>query len=44
LLADDHKLVRAGIRSLLQRLPDIEVVAEASDGHEALRLIEEHRP
>lgn len=44
LLADDHKLVRAGIRSLLQRLPDIEVVAEASNGHEALRLIEEHRP
>ena len=44
LLADDHKLVRAGIRSLLQRLPDIEVVAEASDGREALRLIEEHRP
>ena len=44
LLADDHKLVRAGIRSLLQRLPDIEVVAEAGDGREALRLIEEHRP
>ncbi|HEX7529535.1 MAG TPA: response regulator transcription factor [Pyrinomonadaceae bacterium] len=44
LLADDHKLVRAGIRSLLERLPDIEVVAEASDGREALRLIEEHRP
>lgn len=44
LLADDHKLVRAGIRSLLQRLPDIEVVAEASDGREALRLIEEHHP
>ena len=44
LLADDHKLVRAGIRSLLQRLPGIEVVAEASDGREALRLIEEYRP
>jgi DNA-binding NarL/FixJ family response regulator len=44
LLADDHKLVRAGIRSLLERLPDVEVVAEASDGREALRLIEEHRP
>lgn len=44
LLADDHKLVRAGIRSLLERLSDIEVVAEASDGREALRLIEEHRP
>lgn len=44
LLADDHKLVRAGIRSLLERLPDVEVVAEASDGREALRLIGEHRP
>jgi DNA-binding NarL/FixJ family response regulator len=44
LLADDHKLVRAGIRSLLERLPDIEVVGEASDGQEALRLIDEHRP
>lgn len=44
MLADDHKLVRAGIRSLLERLPDIEVVAEASDGREALRLIGKHRP
>jgi DNA-binding NarL/FixJ family response regulator len=44
LLADDHKLVRAGIRSLLERLPDIEVVGEASDGREALRLIGEHHP
>lgn len=44
LLADDHKLVRAGIRSLLGRLPDIEVVGEASDGREALRLIGEHHP
>ena len=43
-LADDHKLVRAGIRSLLERLPEIEVVGEASDGNEALRLVEEHRP
>lgn len=44
LLADDHKLVRAGIRSLLETLPDIEVVAEASDGREAIRLVEEHHP
>jgi DNA-binding NarL/FixJ family response regulator len=44
LLADDHKLFRAGIRSLLQTLSDIEVVAEAGDGREALRLIEAHRP
>ncbi|MDX6406829.1 MAG: hypothetical protein QOH70_4284 [Blastocatellia bacterium] len=44
LLADDHKLVRAGIRSLLERLPDLEVVAEASDGREAIRLVEQHEP
>jgi DNA-binding NarL/FixJ family response regulator len=42
LLADDHALVRAGIRSLLEKLPDIEVVAEASDGREAIRLVEKH--
>jgi len=40
LLADDHKLVRAGIRSLLEKLPDMEVVAEASDGRETIRLVE----
>jgi DNA-binding NarL/FixJ family response regulator len=44
LLADDHTLVRAGIRALLQRLPGVEVVAEAGDGREALRLIEDHQP
>ncbi len=44
LLADDHTLVRAGFRALLQSLPDIQVVAEADDGREALRLIEEHQP
>jgi DNA-binding NarL/FixJ family response regulator len=44
LLADDHTLVRAGIRSLLQDLPDIQVVAEAGEGREALRLIGVHRP
>lgn len=44
LLADDHALVRAGIRSLLQEMPGIEVVAEASDGVEAVRLTAQHRP
>jgi DNA-binding NarL/FixJ family response regulator len=44
LLADDHKLFRAGIRSLLQTLADIEIVAEAADGREALRLIAAHHP
>jgi DNA-binding NarL/FixJ family response regulator len=44
LLVDDHNLFRAGIRSLLQTVGDIEVVAEASDGREALQLVEAHRP
>jgi DNA-binding NarL/FixJ family response regulator len=44
LLADDHALVRAGIGSLLRELPDVRVVAEASDGREALELIAVRRP
>jgi DNA-binding NarL/FixJ family response regulator len=44
LLADDHKLVRAGIRALLQTVVDVEIVAEAADGREALQLIAAHRP
>ena len=44
LLADDHTLVRGGIRALLSSLPWVDVVAEASDGREALRLIEIHQP
>jgi DNA-binding NarL/FixJ family response regulator len=44
LLVDDHKLFRAGIRSLLQTVSGVEIVAEAGDGREALRLIEIHRP
>jgi DNA-binding NarL/FixJ family response regulator len=35
LLADDHTLVRAGLRKLLESMPDVEVVGEASDGLEA---------
>ena len=38
LLADDHTLVRAGIRALLATMPQVEVVGEAADGEEALRL------
>jgi DNA-binding NarL/FixJ family response regulator len=44
LLVDDHALVRAGLRSLLQDVPGIEVVAEAGNGRDALRLIEELHP
>ena len=44
LLADDQTLVRAGFRVLLERAPDIEVVAEANDGEEAIALTRAHRP
>lgn len=44
LLADDHALVRAGLRALLNDLPGIEVVAETGDGREALRLVRERKP
>jgi DNA-binding NarL/FixJ family response regulator len=44
LLADDHALVRAGIRSLLEKISGIEVVAEAGDGYEALELTKKHFP
>jgi DNA-binding NarL/FixJ family response regulator len=44
LLADDHTLVRAGIRTLLESLEGIQVVAEASDGRDALRLMKTHHP
>jgi len=44
LIADDHQLVRAGIAALLRDIPDIEVVGEASDGSEAIRLAIELTP
>lgn len=44
LLADDHDLFRAGLRVLLADLGGFEVVAEAGDGRDALRLVGEHRP
>ena len=44
LLVDDHALVRAGIRALLETLPRFEVVGEAGDGLEALRLVAELAP
>jgi DNA-binding NarL/FixJ family response regulator len=44
LLADDHALVRAGIRSLLEKIPNVEVVGEASTGREALEMVKIRLP
>lgn len=44
LVADDHPLVRNGIRQVLSLEPDMEVIGEAGDGQEALRLAQELRP
>jgi DNA-binding NarL/FixJ family response regulator len=44
LLADDHALFRAGMKSLLNDLPDVEICAEAKDGRETLEQVEIHRP
>jgi two-component system response regulator NreC len=43
-LADDHALVRDGLRAVLAREPDIQVVAEAADGREALSAVETAKP
>jgi two-component system, NarL family, response regulator DegU len=43
-LAEDNDYVRSGIRNLLNKAPDIQVVGEARDGTEALRLVNELRP
>jgi DNA-binding NarL/FixJ family response regulator len=43
-LADDHALVRAGIRALLDRMPDVEVVGEAGEGSEAVAQVAATRP
>ncbi len=43
-LADDHHLVRQGIRSLLEKTRDIQIVGEASNGEEALQLVQKLQP
>jgi DNA-binding NarL/FixJ family response regulator len=44
LIADDHSVVREGLVSLIRRKPDMTVVGEASNGHEAVDLWKQHRP
>ena len=44
LLADDHELVRAGIRALVQKIENVEVVAEAENGNQALQLMRQLKP
>lgn len=44
ILADDHHLVRQGIRSLLEKTKEIEIVAEAENGEEAIRLVQQLLP
>ena len=44
LLADDHHIVRAGVKQLLESASDLQVIAEAGDGEEAQALIQKHKP
>ncbi len=44
LIADDHPLIRSGMRALLERSGDFEIVAEASDGYEAIEMALTHKP
>jgi DNA-binding NarL/FixJ family response regulator len=43
-LADDQELIRAGLRMVLSRAPGVVILAEASDGYEAISAVKEHRP
>ncbi len=44
LLADDHVLVRAGIRTLLEKIPNVKVIGEAASGREALEMVKTKLP
>ncbi len=44
LVADDHTIIRSGLRHLIEREPDLQVVAEAADGREAIELAQQLRP
>jgi DNA-binding NarL/FixJ family response regulator len=44
LIADDHQILRQGLRTLIEKDPDLKVVAEAEDGRKTVRLVEELQP
>lgn len=44
IIAEDHAILREGLRALLSSNPNLEIVAEARDGQEAIRAVEKHRP
>jgi len=44
LLADDHSIVRAGLRRIVEESGDMEVIAEAADGRDAIRQVEKKKP
>ena len=44
IIADDHQIVRDGLRSLLEKEPDLEVIAAVEDGRATVRLVEELQP
>lgn len=44
LIVDDHQIIREGLHTLIDRQPDMEVVAEASDGREAINFVRQHEP
>uniref|UniRef100_A0A832DI05 Response regulator transcription factor n=1 Tax=Ignavibacterium album TaxID=591197 RepID=A0A832DI05_9BACT len=44
IIADDHPLMRSGVKGVLQTNPQIQIIAEAQDGENALKLIQKHHP
>ena len=44
LIADDHVIIRSGLRLLLEQQPDFKVIAEANDGREALQMVSKFHP
>lgn len=44
IIADDHEIMREGLRAMIEKQPDMEIVAEAENGRTAVRLAREHKP